>query len=67
MTDVIVDKTANQVTIVTSNQVYKYIYRNLSKDNNLTVPKYVLNVNNEDMKNIKVTLPQATTNLIVIP
>jgi hypothetical protein len=39
----------------------------MDKNNNHLVPTYVLHVNDADMKNIKITLPQVNTNVTIIP
>lgn len=63
MFTIIIDRENSTVTLNGN----KYIFRSIVKNNNGTVPTYVLHVNNEGLDNIKITSPQCNTIIIDIP
>lgn len=67
MNDVIIYQNEKITIIDTPHGSKTYIFRSLSKNNNGPVPTYVFHVNDIDKRNIKITLPQCSTNLIQIP
>ena len=67
MNDIIIYKETNKVIVITSNLNRTFVFRSMDKNNNHLVPTYVLHVNDADMKNIKITLPQVNTNVTIIP
>lgn len=62
MSTIIIDR-ENDIVIINGN---KYTFRSFIKNNNGIVPTYVLHVNDEDLNNIKATLPQCNTIIIDI-
>lgn len=67
MNDVIIYQN-KKITIIDTPHGHKtYVFRSLSKNNNGPVPTYVFHVNDIEKQNIKITLPQCSTNLIQIP
>ena len=67
MNDVIIYQKEKMIIINTIHDRKTYIFRGLSKNNKDNVPTYVFYVNDVDKQNIKITLPQCSTNLIQIP
>lgn len=67
MTEVIIDKRNDTVTIEGPLTSSVYIFRSFSKNNSGIVPTYVLHVNDDDQLNIKITLPQCNTIITEIP
>ena len=67
MVEVIIDKRENTVTIEGPLLSKVYLFRSFSKNNSGIVPTYVLHVNDDDMSNIKITLPQCGTIITEIP
>lgn len=67
MVEVIIDKRNDTVTIEGPLYSHMYLFRSFSKNNNGTVPTYVLHVNDDDLNNIKITLPQCNTIITEIP
>ena len=67
MVEIIIDKRNNTVTIEGPLLSHVYVFRSFRKNNNGTVPTYVLHVNDDDKLNIKITLPQCNTIITEIP
>lgn len=67
MNDVIIYQNKKMAIIDTLHGRKTYVFRSLSKNNNGPVPTYVFHVNDIEKQNIKITLPQCSTNLIQIP
>lgn len=67
MVEVIIDKRNDTVTIEGPLISQVYTFRSFIKNNNGTIPTYVMHVNDDDLNNIKITLPQCNTVIIEIP
>lgn len=67
MNDVIIYGGKQLIIIDTPHGRKTYIFRSLSKNNNKPIPTYVFHVNDVGKQNIKITLPQCSTNLTQIP
>lgn len=67
MVNVIIDKGIGKISIEGPLHTRTYIFRSFSKNNNGIVPTYVFHVNDDDLRNIKITLPQCSTVVTEIP
>ena len=67
MTDVIINKSTGEIAINGPFHTRTYIFRSFSKNNNGIVPTYVFHVNDDKLRNIKITLPQCNTVVTEIP
>lgn len=67
MVEVIIDKRNDTITIAGPLYSHMYLFRSFSKNNKGVVPTYVLHVNDDELNNIKITLPQCNTIITEIP
>lgn len=67
MVEVIIDRRNDSVTIEGPLYSHIYLFRSFSKNNKSSLPTYVLHVNDDDLNNIKITLPQCNTIITEIP
>ena len=67
MVEIIIDKRNDTVTIEGPLLSHVYVFRSFVKNNNGVIPTYVLHVNDDDLNNIKITLPQCNTIITEIP
>lgn len=67
MVEVIINRKDNTITIDSAGYSRCYIFRSISKNNNSVVPTYVFHVNDDDLLNIKIVVPQCKTMITEIP
>ena len=67
MVEVIIDRRNDTVTIEGPLYSHMYLFRSFNKNNKSATPTYVLHVNDDELNNIKIILPQCNTIITEIP
>ena len=67
MVEGIIDRRNDTVTIEGPLYSHMYLFRSFNKNNKSVAPTYVLHVNDDELNNIKIILPQCNTIITEIP